>query len=248
MRVILYNTFYCSGLGKYRGQSSVGFYRVFLSSKKTLEKISNFLASCNPDIIGLTEVDHGSLKARFVNQINYIASKTGCYNVAFRCKYRKGSVWSKLPIFSQSGNALLSKQPFSSVHYYELSVGRKRLVIHLTFSNFHIFLVHLSLIRKNRKIQIKELSELVKKVQGNVIVMGDFNAKHQGDLLPLVSENHLIFVDQSNSNTFPAFKPRKCLDYILVSQGIKVKRFEVLPVKYSDHLPLLLEFDVVKET
>jgi endonuclease/exonuclease/phosphatase family metal-dependent hydrolase len=36
------------------------------------------------------------------------------------------------------------------------------------------------------------------------------------------------------------------VDYMFVSDGIQVKNFEVLQTGISDHLPLLLEFDLTK--
>lgn len=36
------------------------------------------------------------------------------------------------------------------------------------------------------------------------------------------------------------------VDYIFVNDKIKVKNFEVLDSKISDHLPLILDFEIIK--
>ena len=46
--------------------------------------------------------------------------------------------------------------------------------------------------------------------------------------------------------TYPSRAPRKELDFILFQEGINVTNFEVPQVRYSDHLPLVCDFDVVK--
>ncbi len=44
--------------------------------------------------------------------------------------------------------------------------------------------------------------------------------------------------------TYPSRAPRKELDFILYQDGIKVTRFEVPDVRYSDHLPLVCDFEL----
>ncbi len=53
----------------------------------------------------------------------------------------------------------------------------------------------------------------------------------------------------SNANTralpsWPSSRPRRQLDFILYGPGIEVTRFEVPQVTYSDHLPLVCDFEV----
>ena len=42
--------------------------------------------------------------------------------------------------------------------------------------------------------------------------------------------------------TYPAWSPQKELDYVLYSEKIEIKDFQIPRVKYSDHYPLLVEF------
>ena len=47
-----------------------------------------------------------------------------------------------------------------------------------------------------------------------------------------------------NLNTFPAWKPKKCLDHVLYSKNIKINKLFAPIVKYSDHLPIIVDFSV----
>jgi endonuclease/exonuclease/phosphatase (EEP) superfamily protein YafD len=47
--------------------------------------------------------------------------------------------------------------------------------------------------------------------------------------------------------TYPSSNPRRHLDFILYSQGITIRDFQVPRVTFSDHLPVLLDFDVKVE-
>ena len=44
--------------------------------------------------------------------------------------------------------------------------------------------------------------------------------------------------------SYPSRSPRKELDFILYQDGIDVTNFEIPQVKYSDHLPLVCDFEV----
>jgi endonuclease/exonuclease/phosphatase family metal-dependent hydrolase len=45
-------------------------------------------------------------------------------------------------------------------------------------------------------------------------------------------------------STCPTYHPKYCLDYVLTSKEIKVKNYEVLKFQFSDHLPVLVDFEV----
>ena len=43
--------------------------------------------------------------------------------------------------------------------------------------------------------------------------------------------------------TYPSRAPRKELDFVLYQDGINVTRFDIPAVRFSDHLPLVCEFE-----
>ena len=44
--------------------------------------------------------------------------------------------------------------------------------------------------------------------------------------------------------SYPSRSPRKELDFVLYGDGIRVTDFSIPAVKFSDHLPLVCDFEV----
>ena len=53
-------------------------------------------------------------------------------------------------------------------------------------------------------------------------------------------------VNNRREPTFPSWAPKKELDFILCSEDIKIKDYKVLRNTLSDHLPILLDFEIKK--
>ena len=47
--------------------------------------------------------------------------------------------------------------------------------------------------------------------------------------------------------TYPSKNPRRHLDFVLHSKNIKVRDFQIPQVSFSDHLPVVVDFDVLVE-
>jgi endonuclease/exonuclease/phosphatase family metal-dependent hydrolase len=45
--------------------------------------------------------------------------------------------------------------------------------------------------------------------------------------------------------SYPSRSPRKELDFVLYGKGIEIRNFHIPVVPFSDHLPLICDFDVV---
>ena len=197
------------------------------SNQKNLKEIEKNISKLNPDIIGMVEIDNGSFRTK--NQTSYFAKNLKMHSIS-ACKYG----WeSKLPFLKHQVISLFSKHKILSTIRHKYSVGLKRLALEtiLKFgsSKISIITTHLSLGEKIRKIQIKELKEIIKNCKNNVIVMGDFNK----DNLKLSN------LHTPEGNTFPSWKAKKQLDYIF--SNLPIKKFKILPWKESDHLPIYAE-------
>ena len=48
--------------------------------------------------------------------------------------------------------------------------------------------------------------------------------------------------------SYPSRSPRMELDFILYGEGIEVTDFEIPDIGFSDHLPLICEFEVTRGT
>jgi endonuclease/exonuclease/phosphatase family metal-dependent hydrolase len=78
-----------------------------------------------------------------------------------------------------------------------------------------------------------------------VIVAGDFNTFWGGNEIYLfMKAAGLTSANADSVPTYPSRSPRKELDFILYQDGIKKLDFDVPNVKYSDHLPLVFNFDI----
>jgi endonuclease/exonuclease/phosphatase family metal-dependent hydrolase len=78
-------------------------------------------------------------------------------------------------------------------------------------------------------------------------VAGDFNplfGDHEMELFQAASGLHSA--NAEGLPTFPSWAPKHQLDYIFYSDGIEITKFEVPAVTYSDHLPLVCDFEVVR--
>jgi endonuclease/exonuclease/phosphatase family metal-dependent hydrolase len=76
-------------------------------------------------------------------------------------------------------------------------------------------------------------------------VAGDFNAmwgEREIDLF--LAATGLQNANSASLPTYPSNKPRRHLDFVLYGKGITIRDFQVPRVPYSDHLPLVVDFDV----
>ena len=81
--------------------------------------------------------------------------------------------------------------------------------------------------------------------QRPAIVAGDFNTFWgENEIYLFMRAARLQSANLDGIPTYPSRSPRKELDFILYQDGIEVTNFEVPLVKYSDHLPLVCDFEV----
>ncbi len=101
-----------------------------------------------------------------------------------------------------------------------------------------MYICHLSLNKKVRRTQIKELTKLTYG-DGKVIIAGDFNSfGGLEEIQPLLELGAMYNLNKNKTSTFPSFNPTKELDYIFASKDIYEKEFMVLPEVFSDHRAL----------
>src|SRR5580658_770601 len=85
LRLVVYNIRYATGTGVafHLPLPGAGYLR---SNRRVLEQITGFIRSEDPDLVGLVEVDTGSVRTGMVNQATHIANSIGHYT-AHQCKY-----------------------------------------------------------------------------------------------------------------------------------------------------------------
>ena len=216
-----------------------------LGNQNVLPDIIKFIKSTDPDIVGLIEVDSGSIRSRKINQAETIAGELGM-NSSYETKYGATSINQLLPIIRKQGNAFLAAPRVQGEKFHYFDTGIKRLIIELEMETFAVFLVHLSLKYRHRHIQLRKLYDLIDRTEKPVIVAGDFNTfGGEGEIYLFLRAAGLRSANTKSLPSYPSRSPRKELDFVLYQEGIEVTNFEIPNVRHSDHLPLLCDFNVL---
>jgi endonuclease/exonuclease/phosphatase family metal-dependent hydrolase len=245
VRLLVYNIRYATGTGPafHLPLPGAGYLR---SNRRVLTGITDFIRAERPDVVGLVEVDTGSIRTGMLNQAEYIAGHLGHYST-FQSKYGAGSINNLMPIVRKQGNAFLSAPTVQGERFHYFDTGIKRLIIELELHEVCVFLVHLSLKFRQRQYQLRSLHDLIIQSVKPVIVAGDFNTfwgTHE--IYLFMRAAGLRSANTAGLPSFPSRVPRIELDFILVSEGIEVSGFRVPDVRFSDHRPLVCDFEVLR--
>jgi endonuclease/exonuclease/phosphatase family metal-dependent hydrolase len=206
------------------------------SRMSNLDGIAQVLAGY--DLVGLQEVDAGSLRSGFVNQVKYLADQAGFEHVFDQSNRKIGMI-------SQHGNAVLSRIRPEAITEHKLpGLIPGRGVLEVRFDSgpdaLHVLILHMALGRRGRLQQIGFLAELVCGYR-HVILMGDLNCDSDSPEMIVLLERAGLCEPAPGLYTFPSWRPNRQLDHILVSPTIGVERVEVLDCTFSDHLPIAME-------
>jgi endonuclease/exonuclease/phosphatase family metal-dependent hydrolase len=243
MRLLLYNIRYGVGAGASMHMPLPGA-GYLLGNKDVLPDITRFIKSVDPDIVGLIEVDTGSIRSRKINQAESIATELGM-NSSYETKYGTRSLNQLLPIIRKQGNAFLAAPRVHGETFHYFETGIKRLIIELEMESFAVFLVHLSLKYRHRHLQLRKLYDLIEETSKPVIVAGDFNTFWgEHEIYLFMRAAGLRSANTNSLPSYPSRAPRKELDFVLYQDGIQVTNFEIPDVRHWDHLPLVCDFEV----
>ena len=235
MRFLLYNIRYATG---------PSMHNYVRSSHRNLARIASFMRQLEPDLVGLVEVDHGSYRSGGRNQAEILAKELGHYH-SHSIKYEQNSFWRRVPVLKTQGNAFLTRDRIRNETFHYFKRGVKRLVIELELEHVVVYLVHLAVGARTRHQQLGALYDLIKKTNRPCLVAGDFNMLWgESEIDMFLAATGLRNANIEGLPTYPSRNPHRHLDFILYSKGIQVQDFQVPRVAFSDHLPVILEFDV----
>jgi len=228
---------------RYSDYVTQSWRHILPDSKRTnnLRNVANWLS--NYDIVALQEVDAGSLRTQFINQIAFLADQGGFPH------YHQQQNRHIAGIAAHS-NGILSKFPSSHAIHHKLPSripGRGALQVTYGSGQHQILVlsVHLSLSHKARLQQLGYIAEILNKTP-YFIIMGDMNCP-VGDVANTLGRLGLKIKHGKNIKpTFPRWKPKHSFDQILVSESLNIIRSEVLNLGVSDHLPISMEIEIPK--
>ena len=197
----------------------------------------------NFDIVALQEVDAGSLRSQFVNQVEYLAEKSDFPFWYYQTNRNLGK-------FAQASNGLLSHIRPSEIIEHKLPgliPGRGAILVRFGHHSnpLVIVLVHLALGKRARLMQLAYIAEITNQYE-HVALMGDLNCQPNSIEIRTLLNSTNLCPPLTQETTFPSWRPARKLDYILVSPSLKVQNAQVINHAVSDHLPVAVEIVVPK--
>ena len=243
LRVLSYNVQVGISSGRYHHYLTNSWKHVlpYHGRMGNLDSIARFIAGF--DLVGLQELDAGSLRSNFINLAEYLSNQS-------QLTYWYSQTNRKLGKLAQHSLGLLSRYQPHSVVEHRLPgriPGRGAIEAHFGApegdNSLVIMLVHLSLGKKARLEQMHYISEVLRDHE-HVVVMGDMNTPaHSLEVQRLVRSTRLQEPLQS-AKTYPSWRPIHAFDHILVTPGLGVEKVHVYNLNYSDHLPVGVELTV----
>lgn len=199
-----------------------------------LQRIGDLLADF--DLVALQEVDGGSLRSGYVNQVEYLAQQG-----AFPYWYQQLN--RNLGRFAQHSNGVLSRLRPTLLEDHPLPGPPGRGAIFMRIGEgegaLGVVMMHLALGARTRTRQLAYIRERVSEFR-HLVLMGDMNT-HAVDLLENSPLRDLGLLAPQVEATFPSWRPQRCLDHILLSSELELGRVDVLSQPISDHLPVAVE-------
>ena len=229
---------------KYRHYVTKGWKHVLPHSARAdnLRQIADLVQDY--DVVALQEVDGGSLRSGFVDQVEFLA-----YRAQFPYWYTQLN--RNLGPLAQHGNGLLSRVAPRVLEDHKLPGtirGRGAIVTRFSYREIEVVLVllHLSLGDRSRQEQLSYVRDLIAG-EPYVVVMGDMNS-HLNELLydsPLADTG--LVPAEDIQPTYPSWRPSVALDHVLATPSLSIQRYEVLECRLSDHRPIAVTLDLGRD-
>jgi len=106
-----------------------------------------------------------------------------------------------------------------------------------------VAIAHLSLGSQSRQRQLDFIAELIGR-RTHSVLMGDFNCDPDCREMQALYRHTRLQPPSQPLPTFPAWKPQRAIDHMLVTPTLPVATMQALPAAHSDHLALSVALDV----
>ncbi|PTY00368.1 endonuclease/exonuclease/phosphatase family protein [Opitutus sp. ER46] len=253
LRLVTFNIAHGRGLTPIQGLTSQRKLRL------NLRRIADLVEELAPDMVAMQEIDERSRWAGNFDHLDYLRVHTRFPHAVFGINNRRTGLLNL-----SYGNALLSRHP---IHVAETVVfGQRRLgekgflYVELDVGGRILPLVNLHLHFSSRAQRLRQLDRLLNWLREKhrlhaerwltpPIVCGDFNNPGTRDdatasLLSHLSDYCDYELYPDGQPTFPSPLPRRALDFVFLPAGCKAARCEIVRSILSDHLPVVVDFEI----
>jgi endonuclease/exonuclease/phosphatase family metal-dependent hydrolase len=219
--------------------------------ERNLRDIALAVKGLGPDVVALQEADGPSAWSGNFDHVATLA------RLADLGDFYRGehNPWGLGRFRLSSGTALLARWPLSepASQRFALSWRDTKGFVVATVAvpeweglEVDLASVHLDFLTPAaRRRQIAHLVEALGRRQRPLVLLGDLNCCWRRDprSMDLLTEELGLTAHQPHARvpTFPASRPRRRLDWILVSPELQFVAYRTLPVPLSDHLGVLAE-------
>lgn len=221
---------------------------VDLSGKDTLLEIGNLISDLAIDFCLLQEIDYANDRSLGVDQLQMLATYSALPFTAPAkiFPYRNGhygtGILSSFPLLSN----ILIPLPILGSGEKEDTIGKlhkvepraiQQVSIQIPEANLTLLNTHFSMWPIERAEGFKQLTQYFKTSEPTILG-GDFNTIIEGEYSALLPYQQELFP------TFINPLPTQPIDRFF-AKNLIVHNIFTLPVEFSDHLPIVLEFDFV---
>lgn len=225
-------------------------YNLRFGELASMKEIADYIKSENPDIVALQEVDWKTHRERAPRQhgvamINELAFYTGMFglygkSIDYSGGYYGLGILSRYPILSSQ--RILLPNPEPQAEQRSMLMAQIEMPHHqpVTF-----ICTHLEVATQDKRIaQIRFIQQEAKKIEGPLLLAGDFNARPDSEEIRTEMNGWINATDEEY--TYHADNPTIKIDYIyfLPGRGLEMIDTNRGKAKLSDHLPVITNFRV----
>ena len=238
IRLLSYNVQAGISTGRYRHYITHSWKHVLPHAQRfsNLDRIARLVKEY--DIVGLQELDAGSMRSGYINLTQYLSEKADMPFWFDQTNRRIGR-------FASHSMGLLSRFNPAEIVEHRLPgriPGRGALFIRYgtKHDSLVVLILHMALGKRARLRQFDYISEIVNKYR-HVIVMGDLNCHSQSAEMDYLINRTMMREPFHGVDTFPSWRPQRNIDHILVTPTLKVDHVKALNFSLSDHLPVEMQ-------